>query len=182
VSRLRPSHGFYRKRKTVYLNLTEPERELLSDLLDQLIDLVRPEPSSQPQDPLAAMVGISPDARKPSDPALARLFPDAYEDADAATEFRRFTESDLRATKVANASRARACLSAAGPVTLSRDDLMAWLQALNDLRLVLGTRIGVTEDADINFDALPEDERGLYLVYDWLTYHQDRLIAALPDS
>lgn len=179
MSGLRASHGFYRKRRNAYLNLNDPERELLSDLLDQLIDLVAPDPATQPDDPLAALIGISPDARRPSDPAMARLFPDAYEDPDAATEFRRFTESDLRATKLANARRARATLGGPGPVQLTQDDLMAWLGALNDLRLVLGTRLEVTEETRIDLDALAPPERGLYLVYDWLTYHQDHLVELL---
>jgi hypothetical protein len=51
-------------------------------------------------DPLAAIVGLSQGpVDKPDDPALARLLPDAYgDDAAAATEFRRFTEADLRAS------------------------------------------------------------------------------------
>ena len=133
-------------------------------------------------DPLAELVGIDPTAARPEDPALARLFPDAYEDPDDADEFRRFTQRDLRTTKLGNLTTAQRD-PGAGPTRRScpRPECLAWLGALNDLRLTLGTRLEVGEDGPEEFLALPEDDprRAMYLVYDWLTYHQDRLVQAL---
>lgn len=178
---LRKSHGFHRRRRAVLLTLSDPERTVLSDLLEQLIDMVASDPTQTSADPLAALVGISPDAHRPEDPALARLLPDAYSDPELAGEFRRFTESDLRATKVSNARRALAGLGKPGPVEIDASDAMAWLAALNDLRLVLGTRLGVTEDTRPDLSSLYPMTAHTYLVYDWLTYLQDSLLRALPD-
>ena len=79
---------------------------------------------------------------------LARLFPDAYpDDQEAAAEFRRYTESGLRESKQSNARTALATLDAPGTEHRLTDvEVQAWLGALNDLRLALGTRLDVTED------------------------------------
>lgn len=178
---LRRSHGFHRRRRTIVLTLSDQERNVLSDLLGQLIDMVASDPTQMSTDPLALLVGISPDARRPDDPALARLLPDAYSDPDLAGEFRRFTESDLRATKASNARRALAGLSNPGPLEIDSTDASAWLTALNDLRLVLGTRLEVTETSRPDLSSLSPLAVHTYLIYDWLTYLQDSLLRALPD-
>ena len=174
--------GFRRNRHgQVWLHLPDHERGLLSALLDQLGQMVAPPEPAEPRDPLAELVGIDPEAVRPSDPALARLFPDAYTDPEQADEFRRFTQRDLRATKLANADTASATLTRKDPTQLTPQERAAWLGALNDLRLTLGTRLAVTEDGPEPFVELPDTDprRDLYLIYDWLTYHQDRLIHAL---
>ena len=174
--------GFRRNRHgQVYLHLPDAERHLLADLLAQLGEMVAPPAPSGPVDPLAELVGIDPEAVRPADPALARLFPDAYTDPEQADEFRRFTQRDLRTTKLENARMAAATLTRSDPTQLTADECHAWLGALNDLRLTLGTRLEVSEDEPGAFLELPEDDprRDLFLVYDWLTYHQDRLVHAL---
>jgi hypothetical protein len=174
--------GFRRNRHgKVWLHLGDTDRGLIGDLLRQMSDLLaEPEPE-EPVDPLAELVGIDPTATRPQDPALARLFPDAYEDPADADEFRRFTQRDLRTTKLANLSTAIESLDRPDPTQLSEAECLAWLGALNDLRLTLGTRLEVGEDGPEEFRALPEEDprRSMYLVYDWLTYHQDRLVQAL---
>lgn len=173
--------GFRRNRHgQVWMRLGPQERALLADLLGQMLELLGPDPAAS-SDPLAELVGIDETAAHPSDPALARLFPDAYEDAELADEFRRFTQRDLGAAKRANLSTALGTLARPDPTRLGRDEAMAWLGALNDLRLTLGTRLGITDDGPEEFLGMPDDDpaRGTYLVYDWLTYHQDRLVRAL---
>ena len=56
-----------------------------------------------------------------------------------------------------------------------------WLRALNDVRLAIGTVLGVTEDyPDELPGADPADPRSAYLgVYYWLGYLQDSLVRAL---
>ncbi len=173
--------GFRRNRRgQVWLHLPDSQREVMGDLLEQMLALLDEPESDGPVDPLVDLVGIDPTAQRPDDPALARLFPDAYDDPEAAAEFRRFTQRDLRTAKVANATRARETLDRPDPTRLDDEECQAWLVALNDLRLTLGTRLDIGEDAATYLD-LPEDDptRALYLVYDWLTHHQDRLVRAL---
>jgi hypothetical protein len=134
-------------------------------------------------DELAAMVGFSESTKPPEDPILARLLPDGYtDDPDAAQDFRRFTESGLRSAKVA---AARTVLDTMPPdggrVRLSREQAEAWLRALNDVRLALGVRLGVTDDFDgLNDDVSPADPRYAHVqVYQWLAYIQESLLRAL---
>lgn len=183
-------HGFRRGvTGRIVLRVDVVEKGLLTSLLDQLIDLVRPEDpeSGDPEaaDPLAELVGFSGSTELPEDPALARLFPDAYsDDPEAAADFRRFTEQELREGKVVRASTALQSLRRSGEkVTLADGEADAWLGALNDLRLALGTRIGISEDNHADLAGLPEEDprAAAYHVYDWLTFLQDSLVRCLTE-
>lgn len=174
--------GFRRNRHgQVWLHLKDADRRLMGDLLGQMAALLADPEPDEPVDPLAEMVGIDTSAERPEDPALARLFPDAYEDPDDADEFRRFTQRDLRTGKQEHLDIAAQSLGRPDPTQLSEPECLAWLGALNDLRLTLGSRLEISADSPHEFLALPEDDphRAMYLVYDWLTYHQDRLVQAL---
>lgn len=174
--------GFRRNRHgQVWLHLGDAERGLLGDLLTQMLVLLEEPAPEGPVDPLEELVGIDRTAVRPDDPALARLFPDAYEDPEAADEFRRFTQRDLRSTKLSNLTTAQQSLERPNPTKLSEPECLAWLGALNDLRLTLGTRLELSEDSQQELLELAEDDprRGLFVIYDWLTYHQDRLVQAL---
>jgi hypothetical protein len=174
--------GFRRNRLgKVFLHLGDSDRGLMGDMLTQMASLLEEPNAHEPADPLAELVGIDPTAVRPDDPALARLFPDAYEDPADADAFRRFTQRDLRSTKLANLTMATESLRRPNPTKLSEPECLAWLGALNDLRLTLGARLEVGEDGPSEFLGLPEEDprRAMYLVYDWLTYHQDRLVQAL---
>jgi hypothetical protein len=134
-------------------------------------------------DELAAMVGLSENTELPDDPILARLLPDGYtDDPDAAQDFRRFTESGLRSAKVAAAQTVLVTLPpGGGRVRLNSGQAESWLRALNDVRLALGVRLGVTEDFDwLSEDVRPDDTRYAYVqVYQWLAYLQESLVRAL---
>jgi hypothetical protein len=136
-----------------------------------------------PLDDVAALLGNPGPDTPPDDPLLARLLPDAYrDDTDAAGEFRRFTEQDLRSGKLAAARTVLDTLpEEGGRVELSEQDAQVWLRALNDVRLALGVRLEITEDiAQRSQDLDPADPRSAYLwVYDWLTYLQETLVRAL---
>jgi Domain of unknown function (DUF2017) len=180
--------GFRRNRHgEIWLHLPADDRTLLDSLLEQMRLLLAPDDDAAPggaaPDPLAEFVGIDPTAVRPADPALARLFPDAYEDPLEADDFRRFTQRDLRARKLHDLDLAHDTLQRADPTRLTPEEQQAWLGALNDLRLTLGTRLGVTEDPVV-LDGRDQGDPDttMYLVYDWLTYHQDRLIRALAKS
>lgn len=176
-------HGFRRTATgRIVLRVDAVEKGLLVTLLEQLADFVAPE-ALDDEDPLVAMVGLDPDAVRPEDPALARLLPDAYLDDDAAAaQFRRFTERSLRETKLAHTQTALETLRRSGEkVTLSSDEAGAWLGALNDVRLALGTRLGVTEEGMEELASLPDDDprAPTFHIYDWLTYLQETLVRAL---
>jgi hypothetical protein len=177
-------HGFRRSfTGRLSLRSDEVERGLLTDLVRQLEEFVAPDDDWADADPLARMVGIDPDAERSDDPALARLFPDAYsDDEEASSEFRRFTERSLRDTKLAHAATVRATLARSGDkLVLTDEEAQSWLGTLNDLRLTLGSRLGIEEDNHDDFLELPEDDPmfALFHIYDWLTYLQDTLVRAL---
>ena len=161
----------------VRLELEDYEAELLDQLLGQMVDLLDVPDVAKDPDPLAALVGMDGPTEKPSDPALARLFPDGYiDDTDAAAEFRMFTEPELRNKKAMAARIAQATLEHwKEKYDLTDDQTQSWLLALNDMRLTLGTRLGVGEIMDDDFDP---DEPGFHL-YDWLTYIQGTLVEVL---
>jgi Domain of unknown function (DUF2017) len=142
----------------------------------------RGEPALSPED-LAAMLGATGPTSPPEDPVLARLLPDAYrDDPEAAGEFRRYTEQDLRSGKVAATRTVLATLpTEGGHIRLGPEDAQAWLRALNDARLAIGTVLGITEDYEDELAAASwADPRSAYLeVYHWLGYIQDSLVRAL---
>ena len=179
--------GFRRTSDGVTARFARPEAAIIRDLVEQVVELVQPEPPVPDADELAAMVGMSEselsDPEMPDDPVLARLLPDAYrDDPDAAGEFRRFTESGLRSGKVECAQTLLDTLPpGGGKVRLTSDQAEAWLRSLNDVRLALGVRLGVTDDYDaLDEDVQSEDPRFAYVqVYQWLAYIQGSLVAAL---
>jgi hypothetical protein len=63
----------------------------------------------------------------------------------------------------------------------SRDQAQAWLRALNDVRLTLGVRLGVTEEFEDEWGQLdPLDPRATaFEVYAWLGDVQESLVQAL---
>lgn len=160
----------------------EAELALLGRVARDLLTLLGGEPEPD-ADPLAALVGLgASDAAPPDDPALGRLLPDAYsgDDPEASREFRRYTEADLRAGKRAHARAFLATLDAGPQLVLTRDEADAWLGTLNDLRLVLGTRLEVTEDDDLDDAGDPDDPRATALhVYGWLGAQQEMLLGCL---
>ncbi|WP_051426161.1 DUF2017 domain-containing protein [Jiangella gansuensis] len=179
------------------------EVELLRSLVGQLLELVHDEPTdTKAGDVWAAELGLGDDApSRPTDPVLLRLFPDAYrEDDEAASDFRRFTERGLRDRKAAAAATVLASLAtadgAAGAsggsaksreklrIELDADQSEAWLRTLTDLRLALGTRLGVTDGDEDDWLALDEDDprRHVHDVYDWLGWVQETLVRTLSSA
>jgi hypothetical protein len=177
---------FKRKRSgAVVAEVDRVEADLLSAMAGDLLALLgADDEDAAEQDPLAALVGLSAEpVEPPEDPALARLLPDAYgDDEQAAAEFRRYTDADLRAGKKAHAGVVLATLAPllgeGGRLQLDRDECDAWLGTLNDLRLVLGTRLEVTEETEL--DVPGDDPRGQALqVYGWLGWLQETLLSCL---
>jgi hypothetical protein len=191
------SEPFRATRRGLEVRLSGPERDLLANLftqLDQLLDDGTPV-SDDPFDDLVALSGLSglgdeskPPPKPPEDPALARLFPEANrDDAEAATEFRRLTESGLRARKRAGAQFAIGMLRREGTQTLDDDQTQTLLKAFTDLRLVLGERLGLRTDEDASrlgaqlmLGIEPyEGWQSLAMTYELLQHLQESLVQAL---
>jgi hypothetical protein len=114
-------------------------------------------------------------AVEPEDPSLRRLRPRAYEDEQVEREYRSLMGSELESLRLENL---RALAETAGRDRLEAGELDRWLAALNDLRLVLGTRLDVGEDefAD-GFD--PNAPHAYELaVYAFLTWLQESAVEA----
>jgi hypothetical protein len=108
---------------------------------------------------------------------IQRLYPDGYTDDDEASrEYRELVHSDLQAGRIGRLQACRAELPlGGGRMELDDEALDRWLRELNDLRLGLGTRLGVTEE-----DGL-DDSQPAVQIYTWLTAVQDMLVMhALP--
>ena len=167
------------------------EAEFLSLLLTDHLELLdEDDPLGPDPDPLALALGIgnwgAGPVEPPKDPALARLFPDAYRnDPEQSGEFRRLTEPDLREGKRANARTVLASLKDhkdGEALRLDLEQARGWLGAVNDVRLVLSVRLEIADDDDDVLERIgPEDARfGIANVYYWLGYLTDSLVEALP--
>jgi hypothetical protein len=149
------------------------EADLLRSLASQLVELLRNEVAApqESSDPFEQMMDFTGPTTEPDDPVLARLFPTAYPDDDeAAGEFRRFTEGSLRDSKAQSAALVIDTLEEAGlpdelgedglhiDVELDQDGALAWLKSFTDVRLALATRLGIEDEDDDFWLALPDDD------------------------
>jgi Domain of unknown function (DUF2017) len=165
--------------------LEAAEAVMLRGLIANVMDIIasgRPRGGSSATD-LDDLLDPRTQLTAPDDPILARLLPDGYrDDPDAAGEFRRYTESSLRdAKREAGQTLLDTLPSQGGRVRLSADEAQAWLRALNDVRLAIGTKLDVTEDFEEQLAAIdPEDPRAAaFEVYGWLGAVQASLVQAL---
>jgi hypothetical protein len=171
-----------RRRAGIEMRFDPADAEVLRGLVAGVRDLVGGDgPATDPLEQLLGGPIGSPDgsaAADRGDPALARLLPDGYTgDEAAATEFRELTEGSLRAHKSETAQRVLDSLPPdGGPVCLDEDTTRAWLSALNDVRLVIGTRLNLTEETDYPDPADPAAPG--YELYRWLTLLQELLVEA----
>lgn len=111
-------------------------------------------------------------AANPKDEAFRRLFPPAYvDDAKAEEEYRRLVGPELDESR----SLALDTLAKTADATeLTEEELDAWLRALNDIRLWLGTVLDVSEE-----EALEEPDDPPHMLYQALTALQSMVIDAL---
>jgi hypothetical protein len=192
------STAFRRTREgTIIASIHPAEAELIGSLAGQLVQLFRDVPGDTDSgEGWASALGLETGSGdRPTDPVVLRLFPDGYRDDDeSAADFRRYTEPALREAKLANATTVIASLATAGQegaslfggrdklrIELDADQAQSWLLTLTDLRLALGTRLGVEQDDDDHWRRLPADDprRHIHDVYDWLGWVQETLVRAL---
>jgi hypothetical protein len=113
------------------------------------------------------------------DEVRARLNPAAYrDDADSEEEFRALTAASLRELRDERLAACRADLAVGPEVDLDAETGRRWIQVLNDLRLALGTRLGITESDDHDIDPTDPDAQPRVIYY-WLTAVQDSVVHVL---
>jgi len=136
------------------VNLSSEERQVLAAVPPMLRSLV--------------------ESSGPGDPAYERLFPPAYpDDADKDAAFAEMVHDDLAQGRLASAEVLARTIDAE---RLNADEVAAWLAALNDARLVLGARLGVTEETDPS--TVPPDHRQDYELFRFLSYLVQHLVIA----
>jgi Domain of unknown function (DUF2017) len=118
------------------------------------------------------------------DPGLARLSPDAVaDDAAASAAFRELAGDDLASARQQRLAMVAETIDA---VYLDEAHAQAWLGAVNDLRLVHGTRLGVTEETGSQPVDESDPNAGRLIVFLWLGWLEEQLVealaAGLPES
>ena len=113
---------------------------------------------------------------EPSDPELRRLFPPAHDDAQREAEYRGLVRDQLVDGRTRALGTVERTLDSE---TLTAREAETWLRVLNDLRLILGTRLGVTEETMLG-ELDPDDpDAQQYAVYYYLSWLQEQLVGAL---
>jgi len=145
----------HRRDGSYALRFPAEERELLRQLPEQLRTLLEV---------------------APEDPALRRLFPHTYEDEQDEANYKEVVGDELLDTR----RRAlQVVAETADADRLTPEQAQSWLTALNDLRLVLGTRLDVKEE-ELLSDLRPDDPRAPDLaLYAYLSWLQEQLVEAL---
>ncbi len=202
------ARGFRRKgsgQHARYAAQLDPlERDTIAGLMDQVHDLLDPPAPAPEGDDFASIVAglgmgvtvaaedqadLDPDEAQ-RDPALDRLLPTANrQDDEVAAEFRRLTETGLRQRKAAALQIAADLLRGDDKLRLDAGQARAVLTALTDVRLVLGERMGLRTDDDVEVleaaaQDLDPDDPLLYAlaIYDFLTWLQETLASAMLDG
>ncbi|MFI6867868.1 DUF2017 domain-containing protein [Nocardia sp. NPDC050406] len=165
------------------------EAEVLRSLVGAVTGLLSDRAREAPEDDLAELTGLQVgNTSPPDDPRLRRLLPDFHRpepgspDADRAdlnSALRGLHEPDIIEAKVAAGNVILETLPPqGGKIALTPEQADAWLTSLNDVRLALGTALGIDADTPDSLD--PDDPRAPHLdVYHWLTWMQDSLLQAL---
>lgn len=194
------ARAFRRKGDRLVGKLDEAERLIVASLMEQTRSLLAPDVAST-GDAFADLIaslessvetpegmprGTDPGDR---DPALARLLPDAHRgDPAVAAEFRRLTEQDLRRRKsdgLTVAIEALRGVTDGDRVSLDLETAQAFVVALTDTRLLIGERLGLRTEEDVEalelqLRAEPDNPVAYAAaVYDFLTWLQDTLVGAL---
>lgn len=147
------------------VRLGAAERNLLRSLVPQVSEMLLADESSAAHDPV-----------------VGRLFPVAYpeeRDADRQTEYRLLVHDELRASHLAALST---LAETAEADAVNAAQLGAWVRAVNGIRLVLGTRLDVSEEGDERPDGADDPRADGFAVYDFLSWLTDEMVEAMSPS
>ena len=137
--------------------IPEPEQDVLRTLVPQLRDLLTTD-----------------------DPSLTRLFPTAYpDDPERDAGYHALVRDELLERRFAALDALERTIEGG---EVDEETLAAWMRSLNDLRLVLGTRLDVSED-DHPGDLDPDDPRApAWAIYHYLGALQGMVVDALTQD
>ena len=154
LKRRRP-HAFERDGDRTAIRLGDDERSMLVDLAGQFRAVVADD----------------------ADPNLRRLYPTAYpDDPERDADYSGLVHDDLVRTRIAAADTV---MTTAGAVSLDAVQLAAWMQVLNGLRLLLGTRLNLSEADEFDPDA---DDAPTRALLSWLGFLlEEAVVAASAD-
>jgi hypothetical protein len=111
------------------------------------------------------------------DPSLRRLRPPAYaDDPDAEAEYRHLVGDDLMSARRQALETMQRTVDA---TELTEDEMAAWLGALNDLRLFLGTRLDVREETRVEDFPLDDPRAAQFALYAYLGWLEEQAVEAL---
>ena len=146
----------FRKRRNgrYTVNLSEGERQLIEDLALDLRELLTTD-----------------------SPMLQRLFPPPYgENEERNQGYSALAGSELVERKFAALDVVTGTISAED---LSEEEVEAWMRSINDIRLVLGTVLGISEGQ--GFEPSDEATQALHDNYEYLGMLLERIIRALSN-
>lgn len=109
------------------------------------------------------------------DPALRALFPPTYgQDPLQESAYQEMVGDDLRDARLGALATATQVTEA---TDITEDDLIAYMQALNSLRLVLAARLDITDD----FAGVEPDDPNAqaYLLYHYLSALLDEIVEVI---
>ena len=140
---------------TFQLRMSDDERDLIASLAGQLRELLVSDETD----------------------GLERLFPPGYaDDPDREQEYQQLTHDELLTKRLASVDIVEQTVT---QTALDEDQINAWMGAVNDLRLVLGTRLDVTEEMDDI--ALDDPRAAAFAVYHYLTHLLAEIVNALAE-
>lgn len=141
---------------TYRLRISDDERDLIMSLVSQLRDMLVSEETD----------------------GLQRLFPPGYaNDEEREQEYRVLTHDELLEKRLAAVDVVEHTIA---QTSLDEDQVNAWMGAINDLRLVLGTRLDVSEEME---DVALDDPRAPgFAVYHYLTHLLAEIVHARSEA
>ena len=143
----------------VEIRVADEERQLIAELIEQLRELV---------------LSTSPEGSV--DPSIRRLYPTAYvEDAEREHKYQRLMRDQLLERRLAHLDVVESTLL---DEELSAEALIAWITSINDLRLVLGTHLDVSEDEEPTFADENDPKQQQRAIYDYLSHLLGELVDA----
>jgi hypothetical protein len=148
-----------RSNGTYAVTISDEERELVANLVPQLRELL-----------------VATGGDPAGDPSIRRLFPTAYpDDPQRDAEYQDLMRDDLLRNRLEQLDVFAQSIQAD---QLTEDEMQAWIASINGLRLVLGTRLDVAEDDDLDSIPPEEPERTHVAVYHYLGHLLGELVDA----